>query len=62
MKELNDLELEIISGGAFSSGFCKGFAAAEIVYGAGVLLNVWNPVGWIGGTAALVVNGVCIFN
>lgn len=59
MRELNFSELETISGGAFDSAFCKGVAAVDIVYGAGVLLNLWNPVGWVGAAGGLAVNTYC---
>ncbi|REG84727.1 hypothetical protein [Algoriphagus antarcticus] len=59
MKELNNLEMETISGGAFDSAFCKGVAAVDIAYGAGVLLNLWNPVGWVGAAGGLAVNAYC---
>jgi hypothetical protein len=59
MIELNYTELEEISGGAFDTAFCKGVAAVDIAYGAGILLNLWNPVGVVGAAGALAVNTYC---
>jgi|AntRauTorckE5430_2_1112549.scaffolds.fasta_scaffold36626_2 hypothetical protein len=63
MKELNLNELEIIGGTNDTySNFCAGFTAGAIVYGAGVLANFWNPVGWGGGAAILAIEASCLIN
>ena len=53
-------QMETLSGGLDKNGFCKGFGAAQVVYGAGVLLNAWNPIGWGGAAVALVIDGYCL--
>jgi hypothetical protein len=61
MKKLELNQIEIISGGINKAEFCKGFSAGSIVYGAGVLVNAWNPIGWGGTAAIIVVNAYCWF-
>ena len=36
--------------------FCIGAGAVSAVYGLGVALNWWNPIGW-GGTVAMAIVG-----
>lgn len=52
MKELNELQLEKISGGDKVTSFCTGFGVGATVYAVGAVANLWNPIGW-GGTLAL---------
>ena len=47
--------MEAISAGTF----CQGVAAVDLIYGGGVLLNLWNPVGWGSGAALIAMNGYC---
>ncbi|WP_114751136.1 hypothetical protein [Pleomorphovibrio marinus] len=60
MKALEINRLEEKSAGGFINGFCAGFGAAALVYGAGVAANFWNPVGWAGGIAGGVITAGCI--
>jgi hypothetical protein len=55
--KLSVTEMENIMAG---SGFCTGFGAVAIGYEAGVLMNLWNPIGWGGQAALLVVSGYCL--
>lgn len=61
MKALTYTEMEVISGEGFFNGFCRGVQAATVIYGAGLLANIWNPVGAGSTVGLLIVNGVCIF-
>ena len=61
MKTLSLNELELIQGGGFFSGFCRGVQAATVVYGAGIVANLWNPVGGGSAVALGVINAACIF-
>jgi hypothetical protein len=60
MKALEIDYLETIEGGDFITGVCAGIGAGATVYGVGVALNWWNPVGWGGGLAMAVVGGACV--
>ena len=55
MKTLKINQMEAISAGTF----CQGVAAVDLIYGGGVLLNLWNPVGWGSGAALIAMNGYC---
>lgn len=48
-----------LRGGA--STFCKTVYTMDAVYAVGVAANIWNPVGWIGGSIMLGINGYCTF-
>ncbi len=52
MKELNEFQLETISGGDKVASFCTGFGVAVTVYGVGAVANLWNPIG-LGATLGL---------
>lgn len=55
-----DLEvLETINGGDHIDNFCLGFGAVSTAYAIGVAANWWNPIGWGGTVAGLVVAGGC---
>lgn len=62
MKKIEISRMEVIEGGSFWGGFCDGVNAATAVYGAGVLANLWNPVGQTATVALAVVNVACIFS
>lgn len=51
--------MEIIQGGGYVDNFCIGFGAVASVYGAGVLLNWWNPVGQTALIAGVVIGLGC---
>lgn len=54
MRKIDQIESSVINGGGFASSFCTAFgvgASAYGVYAAGVALNWWNPIGWVGGGA-----------
>lgn len=55
-------EMAGVSASGKFANFCKGFAAAEVIYGVGILANWWNPVGWGAGATALTINAACIFS
>lgn len=38
--------------------FCKALAVSSTVWGVGLALNWWNPVGWAD-AAALIAGGAC---
>lgn len=42
MRKIELIELERIEGGGFFMGF-RGVQASTVLYGAGVLGNLWNP-------------------
>lgn len=54
--KLTKEEMENIMAGSF----CTGFGAVALGYEAGVLMNMWNPIGWGGQAAILVVTGYCL--
>lgn len=60
MKKLELYQIENISGGLNKSEFCKGFGAAQVVYTAGVLANLWNPIGWGGAVSCLLIDAYCL--
>jgi len=60
MKELELNQMELIDGQGFWDGFCKGFAATAIVFEAGVLANIWNPVGQAGAIVMIGVAATCL--
>ena len=63
MKKLSLENLEIIGGTNDTySNFCAGFTAGAVVYGAGVLANLWNPIGQGGGAAILAIEASCLIN
>lgn len=49
-------EMQEVVGGCF----CYGWGAVALGYEAGVLMNFWNPIGWGGQAALLVVSGYCL--
>lgn len=66
MKTLELNELENVNGGDFVGGFCAGVATVGGGYAiggnlaaitAGAVSNLWNPVGWVLGAAAIVAVG-----
>jgi hypothetical protein len=59
IKKLSIQDMEQVIAGK-KSDFCKGFAVVALGYEAGVLLNLWNPIGWGGQAALLVVSGYCL--
>jgi len=48
-----------IGGNDVVDGICLGLAGGAAYYGVGVILNWWNPVGWI--NAAVLVAAVGCF-
>lgn len=58
MKILSLDELSEIQGGKIDA-FCAGFGAVAAIYGAGLVVNLWNPVGWTAGAAAAVIGLGC---
>jgi hypothetical protein len=58
-KVLNFTEMESISGGNTVDNFCAGFGAVSAVYAVGVAVNWWNPIGWGGTIAGIVVGAGC---
>lgn len=60
MKKINIEKQSLLKGGD-STAFCKGVAATDIVVGALIVANIWNPTGWGVWAAATIVNGYCAF-
>lgn len=56
---LNLEQTSIISGGG---SFCTGFGLASGVFAAGVWLNWWYPVGWVGQVVIVGVGIACVIN
>lgn len=59
MRTISISELQLISGGDTVNAFCIGFGSVASVYGAGVYLNLWNPVGWTAGAAGALIGVGC---
>ena len=59
MRVLEINELEKINGEGFIGGLCIGIGTGSVVYGAGVLTNFWNPVGWVS-AAFLAADAACL--
>lgn len=70
MEKLNYQNLEDINGGDIIEGLCYGVGSVGAGYAiggnlsaltAGAVSNLWNPIGWIVGIAALVTVA-CVAN
>lgn len=57
--DLNDMQ-NVQAGKLNKSEFCVGFGATAIVYEAGVLANIWNPIGWGGQVILLGASAYCL--
>jgi hypothetical protein len=60
MKILCENEIEALTGGSAVGNFCMGFGAVAAVYEAGVLANIWNPVGWTAAAVGGVITLGCV--
>ena len=60
MQKLDLNSMSYLNGGDNITAACTGIATGSVVYEIGVLANWWNPIGWIGATALVVVNGACL--
>jgi hypothetical protein len=60
MRILQIRDLENVSGGGFLNGFCAGIFAGSTIAGAGIALNLWNPVGWGGVVAGITIGTGCM--
>lgn len=59
MKDLSFKQIENISAGDSVDNFCAGFGAVAAVYGVGVLVNWWNPIGWTASVAGATLGTGC---
>ena len=65
MRNLELTKLETINGGDIGDavdGFCAGYGIVAGTYAIGVAINLWNPVGWLGGLVGGVVAAGCAIN
>jgi len=62
MKALDLNLMTEINGGGLISAACTGFTIGSVVVGVGVLLNWWNPAGWVGAAMLAVDAGCLIYN
>ena len=60
MKKIELDRLELIEGGKFIQGFCRGLNATSAIYTAGVYANLWNPVGQTAAVALAAANIACL--
>jgi hypothetical protein len=58
--QLSPNEMLEIQAGVNKAQFCAGFTAGALIYGAGILLNQWNPLGWGADVAILAGTAYCI--
>ena len=58
VKTLSMDEMEKITAG---SGFCSNLAVYDVVYEAGCMANIWNPLGEGGSAILLGLNAYCAF-
>jgi hypothetical protein len=62
MKKISLEESIQIQGGTFASGLCAGLTIGGGIYQAGIIANLWNPVGAIAGAAyVLATAGACSY-
>ena len=61
MKKLELNQMEIIQGEGWLSDACYAFGAASVVFEAGVMANLWNPLGQSAAVGMLVINAGCLF-
>ncbi|WP_335973225.1 hypothetical protein [Gaetbulibacter jejuensis] len=65
MKKLENEQMVIVEGGDFMEGFCYGVGTTTAIYSAGGALtamgvaNLWNPVGWVILTGAVISVAAC---
>lgn len=52
-------KMENIGGGRGVTYFCAGFGMVATTYGAGLLLNWWNPIGQTATVAAALIGVAC---
>ena len=58
INDLSTFEGGKVTLGQVVDAACDVLAVGSIVYGTGVLLNWWNPVGWVDGLA-LIGSAAC---
>lgn len=61
MRSLDVNKMEVLAGGNFVDGFCKGYGTVVAVYGVGVVANLWNPIGWAGTLAGAAIGLGCLY-
>jgi hypothetical protein len=58
--ELNSME-ELMGGSSFSL-FCKGFGAAQVGWGIGMMFFAATPPGMAAGVTILAIDAACLFS